>query len=73
MSTNRKEIVFSEILKLSPIERIEIVEKILTSFELPERKEIDNLWSIEVENRIDAYEAGKSKSKSYEEVFEDIE
>jgi putative addiction module component (TIGR02574 family) len=73
MSTNRKEIVFSEILKLSPIERIEIVEKILTSFELPERKEIDNLWSIEVENRIDAYEAGKIKSKSYEEVFEDIE
>ena len=72
MALSRKEIVLNEILKLSPIERVEIVEKVLTSFELSGRKEIDALWSIEIENRLNDYESGKIKSKSYEDVFRDF-
>ena len=65
--------VLSEALKLSPVERAELVEKILSSFEFPDRKKIDELWANEVEDRIEAYERGDISSASARKVFEDIE
>ena len=65
--------VLSEALKLSPVERAELVEKILSSFEFPDRKKIDELWANEVEDRTEAYERGDISSASASKVFEDIE
>lgn len=60
-------------LKLSPVERAELVEKILASFSFPDRKTIDELWAIEAEDRIDAFERGELKSIPASEIFAQIE
>ena len=65
--------VLSEALKLSPVERAELVEKIISSFEFPDRKKIDELWANEVEDCIEAYERGDISSTSAKKIFEDIE
>ena len=65
--------VLRDALKLSPVERAELVERILASFSFPERQSIDELWAAEVEDRIDAYEAGDLKSRPAAEVFARIE
>ena len=65
--------VLRDALRLSPIERAELIERILASFSFPERRDIDELWAAEVEERIDAYEAGELKSKPAAEVFSRIE
>ncbi len=70
--TNTKEKLLSEVLKLSPVDKAQIIEDILSSFEFKDRSYIDNLWAEEVEDRIDAYEKGKIKTKSFKEVFKNI-
>jgi len=60
-------------LMLPPTERAELVERLLQSFEFPARKEIDEAWAQEVENRIDAYDRGELKSVSAADVFEEID
>lgn len=44
---------------LPPVERAELVEQILSSFDFPSRENIDALWAIESEARIDAYDQKK--------------
>lgn len=65
--------VFKQALQLSPVERAELVERILSSFEFSSRHEIDALWAEEAEERIEAYERGDLHSISAEKVFEKIE
>jgi putative addiction module component (TIGR02574 family) len=65
--------VLRDALKLSPVERAELVERILASFSFPERQSIDELWATEVEDRIEAYESGELKSTPAAEVFARIE
>lgn len=65
--------LLAESLKLSPTERAELVENILSSFEFPSRKKIDELWAKEAESRIDALERGELSTISAEEVFKKIE
>lgn len=60
-------------LKLSPVERAELVEKILSSFSFPDRKSVDELWAVEAEDRIDAFERGEIKSRPASEIFAQIE
>jgi putative addiction module component (TIGR02574 family) len=72
MSTLTKEKILSEVLKLSPIDRAQLIEEVLTSFEFTSRKEIDEEWQKEAEDRINAYEQGKLKSKPAKEVFKKI-
>ncbi len=72
MSREGKQIL-AEALNLPPIERAEIVEKLLSSFEFPSRKTIDELWAQEAESRIDAYERGEITAIPAKEVFEKIE
>lgn len=57
--SSRAQRVLRDALKLSPVERAELVERILASFAFPERQRIDGLWAAEVEARIDAYERGE--------------
>jgi len=72
MSRQGKQIL-AEALNLPPIERAEIVEELLSSFEFPSRKTIDELWDQEAESRIDAYERGEITAIPAKEVFEKIE
>lgn len=65
--------ILAEARKLSPIERAELIENLLTSFDFPSRKIIDDLWAQEVEDRIDAFERGEIATISAEDVFAKIE
>lgn len=60
-------------LTLPPVERAELVERILSSFEFPARDEIDALWAKESESRIDAYDQKKIKAASASKVFDKID
>jgi len=71
MSGNTEKIL-AEALELQPIERAELVEELLSSFELPTRTSIDEMWAAEVEDRIDAYGRGDLTSTSAKEVFDKI-
>ena len=71
MSVNTEN-VFNQALELSPIERAELIERLLSSFDFPERGKIDSLWADEAESRIDAFERGELKSKSVKQVFENL-
>jgi putative addiction module component (TIGR02574 family) len=72
MSKQREQIL-AEALKLPPVERAELVENLLSSFEFRSRKTIDALWAQEAENRIDAFERGEIAAIPAKEVFEEIE
>ena len=71
--TSQAQQVLKDALKLSPVERAELVERILASFAFPARRRIDELWAVEVEERIDAYETGEIRSSSADDVFARIE
>lgn len=71
--TRQSEKVLEEALNLPPIERAEIVEKLLTSFEFPDRNAIDELWAREAESRIDAYEQGEISAVPAKDVLKKIE
>ncbi|MEK6576329.1 MAG: addiction module protein [Nitrospirota bacterium] len=72
MSKHREQIL-AEALKLPPVERAELVENLLSSFEFRSRKTIDALWAQEAENRIDAFERGEITVIPAKEVFAEIE
>ncbi len=65
--------VLLDALKLSPLERAELIEKILASFSFPDRTAIDERWAVEAEDRVDAYERGEIRSRPAAEVFARIE
>lgn len=71
MSGNTEKIL-AEALELQPIERAELVEELLSSFEFPAKKSIDKMWAAEVEDRIDAYERGVLTSIPAKKVFDKI-
>lgn len=60
--------ILNEALKMTPAERAEIVDQLLQSLDEPDA-EIDALWKEEVENRIDAYEAGNAKTVTVQEML----
>ncbi len=61
--------VLLEAMKLSPLERAELIEKLLASFSFPDRAAIDERWATETEDRIDAYERGEIGSKRAADVL----
>lgn len=65
--------ILREALGLPPIDRAELVEQILASFEFPAREDVDAAWGQEAEDRIDAYERGEIGSSPATEVFKDID
>lgn len=54
---SEKDQLLSRALKLTPSEKAEIVDRLLQSFDKPD-KELDKLWKKEAEDRIDAFESG---------------
>ena len=65
--------ILAEALKLPPVERAELVEDLLSSFEFQSRAAIDALWAREAEDRIDAFERGEMSTIPAKEVFAEIE
>ena len=64
--------VTEEALLLPADARISLVEKLLTSLNLPNDAEIDRLWAEEAERRVTQLEAGEASLVSGEEVFSKI-
>ncbi len=64
---SNKEIIESA-LKLSPPEKLLIVESILRSLDEP-NKEIENIWIEEAEKRLKAYRDGKLEGIPMEDIF----
>lgn len=67
MPTDTKQIL-KEALELPAIERASLADHLLSSLDQPD-EHIDALWRKEVEDRIDAYNAGKMRAISLEEVL----
>ena len=72
MTTHVKQIL-KKAISLPAIDRAELVESILTSFDFPERKKIDALWAEESEARLSAFSSGRIKTKSAKQVLRDIQ
>ncbi|MCR4291317.1 MAG: addiction module protein [Candidatus Kuenenia sp.] len=72
MSKQEKRIL-ADALELPPVERAELVEQLLSSFEFPSREKVDALWAKEAESRIDAFERREIGTIPAKEVFEKIE
>jgi len=68
-----REQILAEALKLPPMERAELVENLLISFEFQSREKIDALWAEEAEDRIDAFERGEMVTIPAKDVFAEIE
>ncbi|MDD5321315.1 MAG: addiction module protein [Methylococcales bacterium] len=60
--------ILKEALMLPLLKRVALAEKILASVEQPEL-EISELWAVEAESRIDAYDTGEMGAISFEQVF----
>ncbi|MBN2314207.1 MAG: addiction module protein [Sedimentisphaerales bacterium] len=65
--------ILKDVLNLPPVDRAELVEKILASFEFPADKDIDNAWAKEAEDRIDAFDQGDIGSTPASDVFKEID
>ena len=61
--------VIEEALSLPADLRLSLVEKLLTSLNLPIDEEIDRLWAEEAERRVSQIEEGKTKMVPGDEVF----
>ncbi len=64
--------VAEEALDLPADERIGLVDRILASLNLPTLPDIDRLWAIEAERRVEEIDGGTVKLVPGEEVFAKI-
>ncbi len=66
--TKTAEKLASEIHSLSDIEKLKLVDIILTDLDKPD-PEIDRVWAEEARKRWAAYKAGRISTISYQEVM----
>jgi putative addiction module component (TIGR02574 family) len=64
--------IFAEVMALPPKNRVDLAERILSSIDLSTQQENDMIWAQEAESRINAFEKGKIKTISTDEVFKKI-
>ncbi len=67
MSTETSDIL-DRVMELPAEEKARLVDQLLSSLDQPDES-IDSLWRKEVEERIQAYQAGKLQSVSLAEVL----
>jgi putative addiction module component (TIGR02574 family) len=60
--------ILQQALKLSPNERVNLVEGLLRSLDEPDST-IDEIWAEEAEKRLKAYRAGNLKGIASENIF----
>lgn len=64
--------IFNQAIKLTPIERAELIESLLSSFNTPKTTEYEQEWNNEIEDRWELFEKGKMKTKNSDKVFAEI-
>jgi putative addiction module component (TIGR02574 family) len=64
--------VIENAMTLSPIDRAELIGRLFSSFDESADPSVDEAWKVEVESRIEAYDAGKIKASPAQEVFNRI-
>ena len=64
----KTDIILKDAMSLKPSEKAELIDKLLSTLDKPDR-DVDELWAREVEDRIDAYDEGKIRSVSLDEVL----
>lgn len=67
--TTKTERLAAEIQGLSDVEKLRLVDEILSDLDKPD-PEIDRIWAEEARKRWTAYKAGHIPSISYQEVME---
>jgi len=67
--TTTAERLSKEINSLSDVEKLRLVDAILTDLDKPD-PELDQIWAEEARKRWDAYKSGRIPSVSYHEVME---
>ncbi len=60
--------IFTEISPLKPLDKLQLIEKILNSLNQP-NKSIEEIWAKEVENRVKAYNSGLISVVREDDVF----
>lgn len=71
MSADSKQIL-RDALALPPEELAALVEQLLATLQSPPDPKLDELWTREAEDRLNAYDRGELKAVPAEEVFETI-
>lgn len=61
--------VFHEALNLQPVEKAELIDLLLQSFDSVENAEIERAWRNEAEERVKAIENGQMRMFTKDEVF----
>ena len=64
--------IHKRIDSISPVERAELIEELIRSFDRDQRMDIDAKWVVEAESRNDAYSRGEITASSMEDVFRRI-
>ena len=72
MMPNIADKVYDEALSLPADARIGLVERLLSSLNLPTQREIDELWAVEAERRVAQIDRGEVDLIPGEKVFEKI-
>ena len=67
--TNESRHILGQAMTLSPMERAELVEELLASFDFPSRVVLDAEWGTEAEDRLRAFEQGEVRAVPADEVF----
>lgn len=64
--------IFEQALDLPVNDRLTLIDKLLSSTNLPTQEEIDKSWAKEVELRCQTIDSGKARLIPGEEVFKKI-
>lgn len=64
--------ILQQALSLSPIEKAALIEAVFKSFDRSFNENIDAAWSVEAEERIDAFDSGKLKADTAKNVIDRI-
>lgn len=68
--TNETEELCRAAAKLAPVERLELVHRIMESLDAPDER-LNALWAAEADHRFAAYKRGEIESFDESEVFGD--
>jgi len=60
--------ILNQVLELTASERSEVVEKLLSSLDMPDST-IDSFWAKEADARVEAFERGEVETSTAEDVF----
>jgi len=68
-----KDELYKEAVNLSPLDKAQLVDILLSSFNFKGRAEIDSKWAIEAEDRLEASKNGLIEKVSMEDVFASLD